>query len=142
MHCCFTIDAKCTVHISYLTTCTGVWEASRHYHLAFECDLIILSTINYMCDEALTPARFSCICHMRELFVNLSVFMMRIIWKTIAGNPWSFALHLPPVGHNTKYVGEQNILLNSSKCMTLLDLSRKNKMHRLVMYILRHSGKC
>ena len=73
-HCCYTIDPKYryTVLVLYLTTCTGVSEESPCYHSAFECclleDLIIWSTINYMCDEALTPARFSCICHMREPF--------------------------------------------------------------------------
>ena len=58
-----------------------------------------------MCDEALTPARFSCICHMREPFNE----------PFIVGNPWFIALHLPPVGHNTEYFGEQNILLKLIK---------------------------
>ena len=58
-----------------------------------------------MCDEALTPARFSCICHMREPFNE----------PFIVGNPWSVALHLPPVGHNTEYFNEQNILLKLIK---------------------------
>ena len=71
-HCCYTIDPKYTV----LVHCTPHVQVSRKgVHviilLLSVClleDLIIWSTINYMCDEALTPARFSCICHMREPF--------------------------------------------------------------------------
>lgn len=76
-HCCYTIDPKYTV----LVHCTPHVQVSNY-----------LINNNYMCDEALTPARFSCICHMREPFNE----------PFIVGNPWSVALHLPPVGHNTE----------------------------------------
>ena len=127
-HCCYTIDPKYTV----LVHCTPHVQVSRKgvhviillLSICLLEDLIIWSTI---------LIKITCVMkhwHQQDFLVfvtwenllmnhSLYYFIMRIeIWKTIVGNPWSVALHLPPVGHNTKYFGEQNILLNSLKCMT------------------------
>lgn len=117
------IHCTCTLY----TTCTGVSEGSPCYHSAFE--YLPARGFNYLINQQL----ITCVMkhwHQQDFLVfvtwenllmnhSLYYFIMRIeIWKTIVGNPWSVALHLPPVGHNTEYFGEQNILLYSLKCMT------------------------